>query len=90
MTCGITQNIIKNYESYVINWIRQLAIHKRRLTIAFVLIRASSNKPQANLNQNLVQVLKQQATSIKLRAASIKRQAASDKLSDSRTTVQEN
>ena len=81
MTCLDTQNIIKNYESYVINWIRQLAIHKRRLTIAFVLIRASSFKRQA---------VKQQATSIKLRATSIKRQAASNKLSDSRTTVQEN
>ena len=56
--------------------------------------RASWSGPQATsfkhqANQNLVQVLKQQATSIKPRAASIKLQATSSKLSDPCTTVQE-
>ncbi len=77
-----TQSIIKNYAS-VINRIRQLAIHKRRLKIAFVLVRASSHKLQAashKLNQNLVQVLKVQATSLKLQAARFKLQATSVKL----------
>ena len=79
-----TQTIIKNYAS-VINRIRQLAIHKRRLKIAFVLVRASSCKPQApslreqavhSIRPKLVQVqgasLKPQAAGFKLQATSVK------------------
>ena len=47
------------------------------------------HKPQANLNQNLVQVLKHQATSVKPRSTSSEFQATSNKLSDPCTTVQE-
>ena len=82
MTCFDTQNIIKNYESYVINWTRQLAIHKRRLTIAFVLVRA----PSAKLQASSPKLLKIQATSLKPQAASVKLKATSVKLLDSRTT----
>ena len=80
LTCGDTQNIIKNYESYVINWIRPLAIRQVLLTqglaIACVLVRASSHKLQATS-------IKLQATSAKLQAPSLlnnKRQASSSKL----------
>ena len=45
LICGDTQSIIKNYESYVINWTGQLAIQQRRLKIAFDLVRALSLKP---------------------------------------------
>ena len=51
-----------------------------------------SSKPQASsskLSQNLVQVLKHQATSCKAASTGVKRQAASYKLSDPCTTVQE-
>ena len=53
---------------------------------------ATSDKLQAassKLNQNLVQVLKHQATSCKAASTGVKRQAASYKLSDPCTTVQE-
>jgi hypothetical protein len=78
LTCGDTQNIIKNYESYVINWTRQLAIHKRRLTIAFVLVRAPSDKLQATSSKSL----KLQAASIKPQAQRLKLKATSNKLVD--------
>ena len=47
-------------------------------------LKASSSKLQANLNQNLVQVLKLQATSVKRQATSLKLrpQATSHKLID--------
>ena len=92
-----TQNIIKNYASYVIIWIRSLAKNRRRLGISVHLVRASSDKlqapsskPQATLNQNLVQVLQIIYRSIKPQAASIKLQAASYKLHDPGTWVQVN
>jgi hypothetical protein len=46
-------------------------------------LQAPSSKPQANLNQNLVQVLKHQATSCKATSTGLKLQAASYKLRDS-------
>ena len=67
LICSDLQSIIKNYESYVINWTRQLAIQRRRPTIAFVRIGAQSGKLQASS-------VKLQATSYKLQATSIKRQ----------------
>ena len=78
MLCGNIQNIIKNYESYVINWIRPLAIQQRRLKIACALVRAPSVKLQATSSKSL----KPQATSIKPQAASIKLKATSNKLAD--------
>ena len=80
MTCLDTQNIIKNYESYVINWIRLLVMLTQRVGLAtYVLIRAPSNKLQASSPK----LLKHQATSIKPQAASIKLKATSIKLQDS-------
>ena len=56
---------------------------------ARIKLQATSVKPQANLNQNLVQVLKLQAASIKRQATSVKlRQATSNKLRDSWTRDQ--
>ena len=76
MTCGITQNIIKNYASYVINWTRQLARMLRRKLQAFALVRASSLKRQASSPK----LFKMKETSVKLQAARFKLQAASIKV----------
>ena len=53
--------------------------HRRKLKLKL----GPRHKPQANLNQNLVQVLKIFNTSLKPQAASIKLQATSSKLLDS-------
>ena len=87
MICGIIQSIIKNYDRYVINWIRQLARNRRRLGISVRLVRASSNKAQAQATSNKLirlklQRLKLQAASVKSQAARVKLQAASIKLLD--------
>ena len=82
MKCLDIQTIIKNYASYVINWIRQLAKNRRRLGISVRLVRAPSLKLQASSPK----LLKVQATSLKPQAASVKLEAASHKLLDSRTT----
>ncbi len=74
------QSIIKNYASYVINWIRSLAAKTRRRLEGVHLIRASSHKLQAASLK--LQSLKPQATSIKRRGTSLKLQAASNKLLD--------
>ena len=80
MICLDIQSIIKNYESYVINWIRPLAIRQNlESAIACVLVRAPSVKLQATSSKSL----KPQATSIKPQAASIKLEATSNKLLDS-------
>ena len=74
MKCLDIQSIIKNYESYVINWIRPLAKKQPTgSTLACALIRAPSAKLQA---------LKLQAASVKPQATSVKLQAASDKLTN--------
>ena len=78
LKCLDIQSIIKNYESYVINWIRQLAKNRRRLGISVRLVRAPSNKLQASSPK----LLKKQATSVKPQAASIKLEATSVKLLD--------
>ena len=83
MKCLDIQTIIKNYGSYVINRIRQLAkSNPTGFTLAFVLVRASSHKLQASSPK----LLKHQATSVKPQATSVKLEATSDKLLDSRTT----
>jgi len=81
--CIITQNIIKNYASYVIIWIRSLASSKRRLQARVHL--SSSFKPQATSSK--LQRLKLQAASIKPQAASLKLQAASSKLLNLATLI---
>ena len=82
MKCLGTQTIIKNYVS-VINRTRQLAkSNLTGFTLAFVLVRAPSNKLQASSPK----LLKHQATSVKPQAASVKLKATSNKLLDSRTT----
>ena len=79
MTCLDTQNIIKNYESYVINWIRLLVMLTQRVGLAtYVLIRAPSHKLQASSTK----LLKIQATSVKPQATSVKLEATSIKLTD--------
>ena len=79
MICSDIQSIIKNYASYVINWIRPLAIRQNlESAIACVLVRAPSNKLQASSPK----LLKIQATSIKPQAASVKLEATSNKLLD--------
>ena len=83
MICLDTQTIIKNYESYVINRIRQLAkSNPTGFTLAFVLVRASSDKLQASSKLQATS-LKLQATSLKPQAASFKLEATSYKLQDS-------
>ena len=86
MICGDIQSIIKNYAS-VINRTRQLAKNRRRLGISVRLVRASSNKAQAQATSNKLkrlklQRLKLQAASVKSQAARFKLQAASIKLLD--------
>ena len=79
MICSDIQSIIKNYASYVINWIRPLAIRQNlESAIACVLVRAPSNKLQASSPK----LLKHQATSIKPQATSLKLEATSNKLLD--------
>ena len=79
MKCLDIQTIIKNYASYVINWIRPLAIRQNlESAIACVLGRAPSNKLQASSPK----LLKIHATSIKPQAASVKLKATSVKLTD--------
>ncbi len=79
MKCLDIQSIIKNYASYVINWIRLLVMLTQRVGLAtYVLIRAPSSKLQATSSKSL----KPQATSIKPQAASIKLEATSNKLLD--------
>ena len=79
MICLDIQSIIKNYASYVINWIRLLVMLTQRVGLAtYVLIRAPSVKLQATRSKSL----KPQATSIKPQAASIKLKATSNKLVD--------
>ena len=78
MICGIIQSIIKNYESYVINRIRQLAQRTRRRNQSVRLVRASSLKRQASSPK----LFKMKETSVKLQAARFKLQAASIKLLD--------
>ena len=72
------QNFIQNYAS-VINRIRPLAIHERRLEmVAFALVRASSLRKQAvpSIRPKLVKMqyasLKPRGTSLKLQATSVK------------------
>ena len=80
MKCLDIQSIIKNYASYVINWIRPLAIRQNlESAIACALVRAPSVKLQATSSKSL----KPQATSIKPQAASVKLKATSVKLLDS-------
>ena len=80
MKCLDIQSIIKNYASYVINWIRLLVMLTQRVGLAtYVLIRAPSNKQQASS----AKLLKHQATSFKPQAASFKLKATSHKLHDS-------
>ena len=80
MKCLDIQTIIKNYASYVINWIRPLAIRQNlESAIACVLVRAPSNKLQASSPK----LFKIQATSLKPQAASVKLKATSVKLLDS-------
>ena len=79
MICSDIQSIIKNYASYVINWIRPLAIRQNlESAIACVLVRAPSDKLQASSPK----LLKHQATSIKPQATSLKLEATSNKLLD--------
>ena len=79
MICSGIQTIIKNYASYVINWIRLLVMLTQRVGLAtYVLIRASSIKLQASSPK----LLKKQATSVKPQAASVKLKATSVKLTD--------
>ena len=79
MICSGIQSIIKNYESYVINWIRLLVMLTQRVGLAtYVLVRAPSDKLQASSPK----LLKHQATSIKPQAASVKLEATSIKLFD--------
>ena len=79
MKCLDIQTIIKNYASYVINWIRPLAIRQNlESAIACALVRAPSIKLQASSPK----LLKHQATSIKPQAASLKLEATSNKLAD--------
>ena len=78
MICLDIQSIIKNYASYVINWIRQLAKNRRRLGISVRLVRAPSLKLQASSPK----LLKVQATSLKPQAASVKLKTTSLKLTD--------
>ena len=79
MKCLDIQTIIKNYESCVINWTRQLVKLTQRVgLVTFALVRAPSNKLQASSPK----LLKHQATSIKPQAASIKLEATSNKLPD--------
>ena len=101
MKCFDIQTIIKNYESYVINWTRPLATALRRKLIQGVrLVRALSFKlgrtlpltqrvgglQSPKLQASSPKLLKIQATSIKPQAASVKLKATSVKLLDSRTT----
>ena len=79
MICLDIQTIIKNYESYVINWTRPLALRVGRRQMSVRLVRAPSHKLQATS-------FKLQATSVKPQAASVKFKATSYKLLDSRTT----
>ena len=79
MTCGDTQNIIKNYESYVINWTRPLAQKLATASASVRLVRAPSVKLQAPSSKSL----KPQATSLKPQATSVKLEATSYKLLDS-------
>jgi hypothetical protein len=86
LICGIIQSIIKNYAS-VINLTGSLAELKRRLKWSVHLVRASSNKAQAQATSNKLirlklQRLKLQAASVKSQAARFKLQAASIKLLD--------
>ena len=77
MICLDIQTIIKNYASYVINWIRPLAIRQNlESAIACALVRAPSHKLQASSTK----LLKVQATSVKPQATSVKLQAPSCKL----------
>ena len=78
MICLDIQTIIKNYASYVINWIRPLAKNLRRKRISVRLVRAPSDKLQASSTK----LLKIQATSVKPQAASVKLEATSIKLTD--------
>ena len=79
MICLDIQSIIKNYASYVINWIRLLVMLTQRVGLAtYVLIRAPSVKLQASSTK----LLKIQATSLKPQATSIKLEATSIKLTD--------
>ena len=90
LKCLDIQSIIKNYESYVINWIRLLVMLTQRVGLAtYVLVRATSLKLQAlsnKLQASSPKLLKHQATSIKPQATSVKLKATSNKLLDSRTT----
>ena len=86
MICGIIQSIIRNYAS-VINRIRSLARLSRRAMESVHLVRASSNKAQAQATSNKLirlklQRLKLQAASVKSQAARFKLQATSIKLLD--------
>ena len=87
MKCLDIQSIIKNYESYVINWIRPLAIRQNlESAIACALVRAPSVKLQAPSNKlqaSSPKLLKHQAASIKPQATSVKLKATSNKLLDS-------
>ena len=77
---------IQNFtESLGINRIRSLARANATAKVSVHLVRATSHKLQAashKLNQNLVQVLKVQATSLKPQAAGFELQATSAKLHD--------
>ena len=87
MICGDIQSIIKNYVS-VINRIRPLVVPTLAKSLtACVLVRASSNKAQAQATSNKLirlklQRLKLQAASAKAQAARFKLQATSIKLLD--------
>jgi len=79
LKCFDIQSIIKNYASYVINWIRLLVMLTQRVGLAtYVLIRAPSIKLQATSSKSL----KLQAASIKPQAQRLKLKATSNKLVD--------
>ena len=98
MTCGDTQNIIKNYASVIqrlwqsrasptpaSNRIRQLAQRTRRRNQSVRLVRASSHKLQApslKLQATSLKSSKLREASLKPRGASVKLQASSIKLLD--------
>ena len=86
MICLDIQSIIKNYASYVINWIRPLAIRQNlESAIACALVRAPSHKLQASspkLPKVQATSVKPQATSVKPQATSVKLEATSIKLTD--------
>ena len=97
MTCLDTQNIIKNYESYVIKRTRPLAQKLATASASVRLVRATSFKlgrtlpltqrvgglQSPKLQASSPKLLKHQAASIKPQATSVKLEATSNKLLDS-------